>query len=401
MKAADYIIVGAGIIGLSIAHELKKREPHCHIIIFEKEDQIGKHASGRNSGVLHSGIYYPENTLKAKVCAEGAKLLAKYCQEYSLPIHHIGKVIVPIKTDDNLQLETLYQRALNNGVQVELVDEQQLKEIEPVVHSATGKALFSPSTSVIDAKAVLLHLAGELKSAGVEFIFSSKVERFNTQQNTLLVNNEKFSFGHLFNAAGLHADRIAKMFGIAEDYTILPFKGIYYCLDPNSGIKINHLVYPVPDLNVPFLGVHFTKTISNDVMVGPTAIPAFGRENYKGFNAINAFEAVNISFNLLKQYLQNKQRFRQFAHNEALRVFKRKFIQAAQCLIPAVKETHLLNSDKIGIRAQLLNLKTRELVMDFLVENTKNSTHILNAVSPAFTSSFSFAKLVVDEVISK
>ncbi|CAN5305552.1 FAD-dependent oxidoreductase [soil metagenome] len=396
ITSADFVIIGAGIVGLTIARELKQRSPAARIIVLEKEPQLGLHASGRNSGVLHSGIYYPENSLKAKVCAAGAKAMAEYCDNFGLPINRTGKVIIPTKETDESQLQLLYQRGINNGAKVELIDAQQLKEIEPMAYTATGQALYSPDTAVIDSKAILLHLSQTLQQQNVVINFSTALQKVDKIKKIIYTSSGKFHYGHAFNTAGLYADKVAKAFGAAKNYTMLPFKGIYYRLDPQCNIKINQLIYPVPDLNVPFLGVHFTKLVNGEVMAGPTAVPALGRENYYGVKGINPSETMNISCNLLRQYYENKQGFRTFAHQEAGRFLKKNFAAAARALVPTLKPEFLLVSQKVGIRAQLLDLQKRELIMDFLIEQQANDTHVLNAVSPAFTCSLSFAKLVVD-----
>jgi L-2-hydroxyglutarate oxidase len=392
----DAIIIGAGIIGLSIARAFKISEPNSRILILEKEDTIGKHASGRNSGVLHSGIYYKENSLKAKICADGARLMREYCEQYALPLKKIGKVILPVKKDDNSQLKLLYQRAQNNGVVVSLIDNQQLQEIEPNAHSLTGMALYSPNTAVVDSKAILQHMLENLKQQNVSIRFNTQLETVDEQNSTIYAEGEYFNYGVLYNAAGLYADKVAHLFGIAKEYTLLPFKGIYYQLSDNSNIKCNGLIYPVPDLNVPFLGVHFTKTINDEIFLGPTALPAFGRENYHGFQGFDAVDTVKISYYLLQQYLLNKQGFRRFLHNESLHFIKPYFAKSAQSLVPSLKTEQLIPSNKVGIRAQLFDSKNKELVMDFLVKRHNNTIHVLNAVSPAFTSALSFSKYIVE-----
>jgi (S)-2-hydroxyglutarate dehydrogenase len=394
---ADTVIVGAGIVGLSIARELKQRYPEQKIVVFEKEDTLGRHGSGRNSGVLHSGIYYPEGSFKAKVCAEGGRALAAYCEAHGLPIKRIGKVILPLQADDDQQLALLARRARSNGAQVELVDEQQLKQIEPEAHSPTGQALYSPHTAVIDPLAVLHHLADELRAQGVEIHHRHQISVIDPGQASLKANGTTVGYGYLYNTAGLYADVVARAFGVGARYTILPFKGLYYRLSETSGININGLIYPVPDLRVPFLGVHFTKQIGGKVHLGPTAIPAFGRENYAGLKGLNVQDTGSIMYRLLQQYMVNKQGFRTLVHEEGMRFLKRYFARAAQSLVPRLKPEHLLTSDKVGIRAQLLDTQKQELVMDFVVEHGDRSTHILNAVSPAFTSAFSFARVVVDQ----
>jgi (S)-2-hydroxyglutarate dehydrogenase len=233
-----------------------------------------------------------------------------------------------------------------------------------------------------------------MKGEKVKVHFEERVESID--ESTVLTDKGKYGFGHLVNCAGAYADKIAKQFGIASEYTMLPFKGLYYKLSPDSGIRLNGLVYPVPDLNVPFLGVHTVKGIDGTNYFGPTAIPAFGRENYQGIEGVRIGEALDTSWQVFQQYLRNQQGFRNYAHAEAFRFFKSRFAEAAKKLIPDLDKKYLLKCSKVGIRGQLLNKRTHELMMDFLVQNAKNSTHVLNIVSPGFTSSFSFAKYIAD-----
>lgn len=397
MKSYDYIIIGAGIVGLTIARELRFREPNCSILILEKEPEVGRHGSGRNSGVLHSGIYYPEGSLKARMCANGAKLMAEYCDINHLPIARLGKVILPTRTGDDQQLDLLFKRARANGARVELLDEEQLYALEPSVRTATGRALYSPDTAVVEAKAIVCHIARALQADGVTFQFNAKIVKVNAGEACLETNDGVHSYGWLFNSSGQYADKVGKQFGVGNRYTLLPFKGIYYQLSPTSKVVCNSMIYPIPDLNVPFLGIHYTKKIDNHVYLGPTAVPALGREHYRGMEGLNLSESISILFRLGQQYVLNKQGFKSFSHAEALRFFRSKFAEAARHLTPELKDEDLLASDKVGIRAQLLDIKKHELVMDFVVENGTNSTHVLNAISPAFTSSMSFAKYIVDQ----
>ncbi len=398
----DYVIIGSGIVGLTIARSLMLRNFGASIAIFEKEDGLGFHASGRNSGVMHSGVYYKENSLKAKFCAQGSRFLIDFCEEFDLPTNRMGKVIVPTECDQDSQVDLLYKRGVNNGAKLQVIDAKELKEIEPEAATASGRALYLPNATVIDSVAVLKQLKCNLMEKGVKFFFSSELvsanpdkSEFTTKEN-LLVN-----YGKLFNTAGQHADKIAHLFRTAEQYTLLPFKGMYFSLKQSSNIKLNGLIYPVPDLNVPFLGVHSVKKVTGEVYFGPTAVPALGRENYYGLKGLEPIEAARIFKNLSIQYWKNSQGFRNYAHEEAGRFLKARFAAAAKALVPKLETQHLMNSKKVGIRAQLLNTETKELEMDFLIHKQDNTVHVLNAVSPAFTCSIPFAEYVVNDALDK
>jgi len=392
----DYVIIGAGIGGLSIARELKAQFPTASIAVIEKEATIGLHASGRNSGVLHAGIYYKPESLKAICCLEGSRAMAAYCDEHQLPISRVGKIIVTTKPEEATVLETLQQRAIQNGAKVRLISRTELKELEPEAYSATDYALFSPETSVVDPKAILAHLYQSLIDQHVIFYFNQKNTTIDTTKKQLALTTDLVSYGHLFNTAGLYADDIAKRCGLQEQYTMIPFKGLYYEMAPQTNIKINHLIYPVPDMHVPFLGVHFTKGIDGKIYLGPTAIPVLGREHYTGFTGINLKEAMSTFTSLAPLYISNKQGFRTYAHQEIPRFLKSRFIASARALVPSITSQDLVSSKKVGIRAQLFDLEKKELAMDFIIRSTKNETHVLNAVSPAFSSAFSFCKRVID-----
>lgn len=398
---ADFLIVGAGILGLSMAKTLRERFPDASIQVLEKESSVGRHASGRNSGVLHSGIYYPPHSLKGKLCVEGAQALREYCAEHQLPLNTIGKVLVPVTAEEDQYLETLAERGIANGATVEIIDQAELRRLEPVTRSYSGRALHSPRAAVFDPHLILEHLQQRLQRQNVQVAFGQKVVQADPDVRQIRTAcGRLYSFGHLINTAGLQADVIARQFNVGRHLALIPFKGLYYELKPNSPIRFNGLVYPVPDLRIPFLGVHFTKAVSGKVYAGPTAIPAFGRENYQGLEHIDWLELPGILFHLTNQYRLNHQGFRAYTHQEAFRFFKRNFLRAAQALVPQLRSGDLLPSQKVGIRPQLLNTKDNTLVMDFLVEAGPASTHILNAVSPAYTSAFAFARLVVEEYIS-
>ena len=402
IQQSDYLIIGAGIVGLSIARELKQRYPEATVVVLEKESGPGFHSSGRNSGVLHSGIYYPAGSLKATVCGQGANELAEFCVQYHLPLERRGKILVATRENDTLQLQILAERAHDNGIHVEELDEQTLKTLEPEVRSVTGKALFVSSTAVGSPKAVMQAMLGELDRLGIEIRCNAKIVQINVEQRRItLKNGDQLGYGHAINAAGLCADTIAHLFHIGHRYTLLPFKGLYWKLDPNAGVDVRHLIYPVPDLRVPFLGVHTTTTTDGITYLGPTAVPAFGRENYRGLQDVNPQELMRITSLLVKQFAAGRDGFRRLAWQEGRRYFKPWFVKAAQSILPRLKSEHLLPTDKVGIRAQVLDRQTGGLVNDFLVERGQNSTHILNAISPAWTSTFPFARYVCDNYIEK
>jgi (S)-2-hydroxyglutarate dehydrogenase len=397
-KNYDLIILGSGITGLSVARQQLIQEPDCKILILEKETRIGLHGSGRNSGVLHSGIYYPTGTLKAKFCTEGATLMSDYCKENNLPILKCGKVILPTKIEDESQIDLLYERGINNGAMVKIVSQKELSEIEPEVGTAIKRALYSPNTSVVDPHAILNQIKFDLEKYSVTMLFNERIISAKPDISTVETNKKNsFKYGRLINCTGQHSDVVSKVFNAGRQYTLLPFKGLYYGLSDASNIKLNGLIYPVPDLNIPFLGIHSVKLIDGSIYFGPTAIPAFGREHYQGFKGVNIKDATSVSYHLLRQYISDKQGFRSYTHQEMHMFLKSEFLKSMQRLIPRISSSDLVSSRKVGIRAQLLDVRNNELVMDFLVEKVDNTTHVLNAVSPAFTSAFSFAKYILNK----
>lgn len=392
MYSAQYVICGAGIIGLTIARELVASGADS-VIIFDKEEAVGKHASGRNSGILHAGIYYDPGTLKAQMCLEGNKLMQAYCESKGLPLFKSGKVIVT-RTEEELEtLKELQRRATANGGVVEMIGQKRLAEIEPNAKTVE-QALYSPLTAVVDPKAVLKSLQSELEATNkVRFLFNTRFEQ--AHEDKVSTNQGFIGYDVFINAAGAYSDIIAKAYGVGKDYRLLPFKGIYRVLKKPAAKKIRGSIYPVPNIRNPFLGVHFTRNVHGDVYVGPTAIPAFGRENYGLIKGIDK-ELFSILFRDLEMLLENE-KFRNIAMDEPRKYLFKYFFDDARKLVKYLAPHDLLPSTKVGIRPQLVNTKTKELVMDFVVEQRANTIHILNSISPAFTSSMSFARMVVNE----
>ncbi len=406
VSSTDILILGAGMVGLSIAEQLSKRYSDLRITIVDKEPSPGRHSSGRNSGVLHAGIYYPPGSLKSKVCIKGARRLLEWCHQHEIPTLKCGKVIATQEQDLDPQLDLLLQRGIANGAEVRLIDEHEFLKKVPDGRTASGRALWSPSTSVVNPKLVIKKLSDSLDKKGIDFILGAQIERIDIDRKQIQfsfknqsLTHKVIKYRHIFNCTGSQADRIAHSFGVGNSFTILPFKGIYWRLDPKAPFRVNTNLYPVPDLNVPFLGVHFTPSIDGTVYVGPTAFPAFGRENYKNIAGIEPLMSLQFAGYLTVQMLENKGGFRKYAREQALQGLKPIFLNAAQKLVPKLRDVHLLRSEKVGIRAQLFNINTGTLVQDFVLENGNSSTHVLNAISPAFTASFELADLIIDSAL--
>jgi L-2-hydroxyglutarate oxidase LhgO len=393
----DYLIIGAGIIGLAIARQLRQKEPMAQITIIEKEPDVAYHGSGRNSGVLHAGFYYTADSLKAKFTREGNALMRDYCYKNNLRINECKKVVIAQNEDELHSLFELEKRGKVNGVDIKLITEQELSAIEPSARTYKY-ALYSPTTATVDPVEINQCIKRELERSGVNILFNEpyirRIENNKIQTARHIVYAEK-----IINAAGLYADKIAGDFGYSKDYTIIPFKGIYLKYkELDKPISIN--IYPVPNLKNPFLGVHYTVTVDNVIKIGPTSIPAFWRENYNGWANFRVVEMLNILILEAQLFICNSFGFRSLAIDEIKKYRRKYFTGLATKMVQSIDEKGFKEWSKPGIRAQLLNIHTKKLVMDFVVEGDTYSTHILNAVSPAFTGSMPFAEWVVNNYIN-
>ncbi|MBI4352247.1 MAG: L-2-hydroxyglutarate oxidase [Elusimicrobia bacterium] len=393
-EEADYLIIGAGIIGLTLARQLRERFPGKKVLLLEKEPGVACHSSGRNSGVLHAGFYYTANSLKARFTRDGNAAMKKYCRENGLALNECGKVVVAC---DETELKALYElekRGRTNGVDVRLIDEKELAAIEPNARTFQ-KALYSPSTATVDPVQVNVSLKDQLLKTGVAIFFEEGYQELTGANTVKTTKGRMIKAGHLVNAAGLYADKIARDFGFSRDFVIIPFKGIYLkYTGAEAPLKVN--VYPVPNLKNPFLGVHYTVTVDGHVKLGPTAIPAFWRENYEGLDNFSLPELFETASYESLLFLRNSFGFRSLAFEEMRKYYKPFFVGLGKKLVNKLDADRFNEWTRPGIRAQLLNTKTLELVQDFVVEGDAASTHILNAVSPAFTGSFPFTKWIID-----
>lgn len=392
------VIIGAGIIGLSIAKALNDKNKDLKILIVEKDKKEATHSSGRNSGVLHAGFYYTTDSLKAKFTKDGNKAWTDFCEKRSLPINKCEKVVVAKNETEVASIKELYSRGVQNGVDVRILDEYELAQIAPNVKTYK-KALYSPNTSTVDPNLICSVLKEELETSGVEFIFNNGYDS-KTNEGIKLKDGQIIQVDTVINCAGLYADQIASDFGFGKQYTIIPFKGIYLkYTGKNIPLHIN--VYPVPNLKNPFLGVHYTITVDGSIKIGPTAIPAFWRENYQGFTNFSLLEFLTIIKYEVKLFFYNAFGFRTLAVEEIKKYRKKHFVSLATSLTKNIDKSGFKEWSKAGIRAQLLNKETLELVQDFVVEGDNHSVHVLNAVSPAFTAALPFAEWVVENYIFK
>jgi (S)-2-hydroxyglutarate dehydrogenase len=394
-STVDALIVGGGMVGLSTAWQLLEKDSSFKVAVIEKEPDLGMHSSGRNSGILHAGIYYPPCSLKAKVCVIGARRLRAWCEAEKLPVLACGKVITPQKTSLDPQLDLLLERGMANGANVEIIDQLQFNELVPDGRTSSGRALWSPDTCVVKPLQVIQRLKKRLIERGVRFFMSENSWSLGKKNQILLSDQAKISYSHLFNCAGLQADRVAHKFGVGQEYTMLPFRGGYYQLKPNAPLAFRTNLYPVPDLEVPFLGVHISPSVDGTVYIGPTATPALGRENYQGLKGAEPFVAFKFLGSLARQAVVDR-KIRRYIRDQAFDWMPHRFLAAAQQIVPALRNEHIEPSLKSGIRPQLYDRKKNELVQDFVMMNGPSSTHIVNAISPAFTASFELADHILE-----
>ncbi|MBN2162857.1 MAG: FAD-dependent oxidoreductase [Pontiellaceae bacterium] len=394
VKTVDYLIIGGGVIGVNMAIHLKRRNPAARICVVDKEPRLGLHGSGRNSGVLHSGFYYTANSLKARFTVDGNAAMKEYIRNHGLPLNECGKLVVAKDESELDTLDELLNRGRTNGVELYKISEQEAREIEPRVKTCRH-ALWSPNTATADPKPVMEAMRNDASEMGIEFGFSQAFVK--NEGNRVWTTSMEFDAGYVVNAAGLYADRIAHPFGFGKDYAILPFKGLYLkSSEPAGSFKTN--IYPVPNLKNPFLGVHVTVTVDGHHKIGPTAIPAFWREQYKGTENFRFGELMETSGLGMQLMLKADFDFRRLAFEELRKYNRGHLVGLSQALATGLDPDTLTHWGPSGIRAQLLNLKNKSLEMDFLFEGDAKSFHVLNSVSPGWTCSIPFTSYMADEI---
>jgi len=387
----DIAIVGAGIVGLATARALLEAAPRTKITILDKEAKIGQHQTGHNSGVIHSGIYYKPGSYKARLTVEGAQLMREFVKSRGLKTEPIGKVIVATTPAELPRLQTLYERGTANGVAgLEMIEPSRLKELEP--HAVALRAIWSPATGIVDYSDVAETFARELTDAGAVIRTGAAVHAIARRSDGVTIQTAKGEVAarRLINCAGLYSDVVARMAGAEPNVRIIPFRGEYYFVKPERRFLVQKLIYPVPDPEFPFLGVHFTRTVHGDVEAGPNAVLAFAREGYR-FGTVRPGEfAQTLSFpgfwRMARKY------WRTGAYEVYRSLSKGAFVRALQKLVPDVTEADVIPGGA-GVRAQAV-APDGSLVDDFRIVTAADAIHVLNAPSPAATASLAIGRYI-------
>ena len=395
MQPFDCVIIGGGIIGLSVAWAILERSPEVRIALLEKEDSLARHQTGRNSGVIHSGIYYKPGSLKANLCRAGRRRLVEFCERHGIRHEVCGKVIVATSPCELPRLNNLYERGIANGLTVKKLSGDEVREIEPHVRCTEG--IYVLETGIVDFVTVCRKLRELIESQGGELRTDAKVTGIQMKggETLLETTNGTIRAGFIVNCGGLHSDRLAILAGARPDMRIIPFRGEYYELKPERRFLVRNLIYPVPDPQFPFLGVHFTRMIGGGVHAGPNAVLSLKREGYHrtSFNLGDFVDTMTYPgfWRLVRKHARS-------GLEEIHRSFSKKaFVRSLQKLIPEIREEDLVPAEP-GIRAQALR-PDGGLVDDFLIVNNRSGIHVCNAPSPAATASLEIGRVVAEQVL--
>lgn len=389
----NIVIIGGGIVGLATAYRLNQRHPQLSITLLEKEDSLGQHQTGNNSGVLHAGLYYKPGSAKAKLSVDGIRQMVAFCQAHQIPYDICGKLVVATSEDELPRLQDLLKRGQANGLKdLKLLKQDELQEIEPHVNGIAGIRV--PEEGIVDYKKVCTVLADNLQTAGVNVVTAACVTELKSSgaEWTVVTKAGNYQADFLINCAGLFCDRISELAGEKRDIRIVPFRGEYYKIKPERQYLVNNLIYPVPNPKFPFLGVHFTRLIHGGIEAGPNAVLALAREGYRK-SQINLGDIQDVLtyggfWRFVGQHWQ-------VSLGEGVRsLSKALFCRSLQRLVPEIRETDL-ETGGAGVRAQAIS-PDGKLVKDFQFINRSNALHVLNAPSPAATASLAIGEVIVN-----
>jgi L-2-hydroxyglutarate oxidase LhgO len=386
----DVTIIGAGIVGLATALAITERYPRQRVIVLDKEPKIASHQTGHNSGVIHSGIYYKPGSYKARQCVEGKGLMRQFCEKHGIKVIDCGKVIVATAPEELPRLQTLYERGEANGVPVEMIGPERLREIEP--HAAGIRAIWSPTTAIVDYVEVAEAMASDLRQRGVEIETGAAVTKLarTAEGIDIWASRRAVLTKRLINCAGLYCDVVARMAGMKTDVEIVPFRGEYYMVRPDRRHLVRTLIYPVPDPEFPFLGVHFTNTVHGEVEAGPNAVLAFAREGYTFWKLRPSELTTTLTYsgmwNMARKYWKTG------SYEMYRSLSKKAFVKALQRLVPEIQPDDVERGGA-GIRAQAV-APDGSLVDDFRVVGDDTGIHVLNAPSPGATASLSIGRYI-------
>jgi L-2-hydroxyglutarate oxidase len=393
----DFVIIGGGIVGISTAWQLQNRFPHKHVMVLEKEPHPAMHQSGHNSGVIHAGVYYQPGSLKADFCKRGAIQTISFCKEHDLPYHQCGKLLVATNRLEYERMQALEERCIQNAIELRRLSGEELQECEPAI-SGVG-ALFVPATGITDYRRITEKLTELLVEAGGKVRLSAEVKAIHEHRDSIdiLLGCQTIKSRYVIACGGLMADRLARMMQIDIDFRIIPFRGEYYQLPPKYNKTFKHLIYPIPDPEMPFLGVHLTKTIDGSVTVGPNAVLGWKREGYGRLNLDLKDSCDMLIFPgfwkvMKKNFLSGMDEFKDS-------LYKSGYLERVQKYCPSVTKSDLLPYPA-GIRAQAVK-KDGSLVHDFLFAESRRSLHVCNAPSPAATSAMPIADYLCQKVADK
>ena len=392
-KIYDFIIVGGGIVGVSTALTLIKQNPSKKILLLEKEKSFAHHQTGHNSGVIHAGVYYEPGSLKAEFCREGLKETIAFCNTHGIPYEQCGKLLVATNDIELQRMDKLFDRCKANNIEAEILNQEKLHEIEPNVFGIG--AILVKSTGIVDYTLITKKMSEQFESLGGEFLLNSKVTNLdeNKERIQVITSNETLNSKYLICCAGLMADRVAKLLDIKINFQIIPFRGEYFRLKEKHNSLVKHLIYPIPDPDLPFLGVHLTKMIDGTITVGPNAVLGFKREGYGMFNFSLRDTIQFLSFKGFYQVV--KKNLKSGLYEMKNSIFKRGYLKEVQKYSPQIKLNDL-TPYPAGIRAQAV-LEDGTLVHDFLFAESERSIHVCNAPSPAATSAIPIGKYITEK----